>query len=46
MKKEYPEDWLLPLEIYEVVSKRVSHLSEEVFNHLKNMGANPNTISA
>ena len=37
VKKEYPEDWLLPLEIYELVSKRDSHLSEEVFNHLNNI---------
>lgn len=37
MKMEYPEDWLLPLEIYELVSKHDSHLSEEVSIHLNNI---------
>ena len=32
---DFPQDWLLPLEIYELTAKHASDFSKEVLEHLK-----------
>ena len=37
LKENHSNDWLLPLEIYELIAKTDSSFSEELFNHLLNL---------
>ncbi len=37
MGENHPTDWLLPLEIYELVSENNSDFSQEVLKHLLNL---------
>lgn len=44
LEKEYLNDWLLPLEIYELVYKRNSTFASQVLNHLKNIKSRKNKV--
>ncbi len=41
LKDEYPNDWLLPLEIFELVFSREESLKKRVLAHLKNLALKP-----
>ena len=40
VKDQYPEEWLLPLEIYEIFAKEHASFEEEVLAHLNQLAMN------
>ena len=40
LKEKYPADWLLPLEVYEILAKEGSSLQDEVLAYLKELAKN------
>ncbi|GGX24004.1 aromatic amino acid hydroxylase [Aquimarina muelleri] len=44
LEKEYSNDWLLPLEIYELAYNRNSTFASQVLNHLKNIKSKRNKV--
>jgi phenylalanine-4-hydroxylase len=45
VSNEYPNDWLLPLEIYELIYKQDTQLKDTVQNHLENLMAKKNNAN-
>ena len=45
LQNNFPSDWLLPLEIYELVYNSNSDVEKNVLNHLKNQSENKKLIT-
>ncbi|MCF6168294.1 aromatic amino acid hydroxylase [Lutibacter sp.] len=46
LKEDYPSDWLLTLEIYELILNSKTTLEEDVLDHLKNLSEYENLITS
>jgi len=44
LQDRFPSDWLLPLEIYELIYNSISDLEKKVLNHLENSSENKKLI--